>query len=623
MRKANTAYQGAADAFAFASWVATPDTTGAKSRLLQFPSPKNVGILSGFNAVTLGQVAIGGGDTRDIAPSSAISGHFDPGVGAIVRHWEAAFSDDLRPTSQRGLLRLLDSAATGGDQVRCCDGASAPCSNESCAVQYTVWNPCIAHRDDSTSIIVWSEKEDPGLVAPVFNIALRIYKPDGTVVVSIDRDSTLDAFQSVNEPIRDMALSDQISPAVDIDACGNIVVVWVGPVAHEKSDPGSPCTTEDDLAVYARRLYYNDGAGVGPPSLTFLGSQFHVDSSGEEWSLGSTLENVHPTVALLQSYKQSSSDEQLQGRVFIAWNAIHRDTAQRSVRGQFLHPDGRRWGPEVDVSPYLDAQTEEPDGIDRMLGESNQHTIAYASHDHQAFATWTADDGTNTNVWFTRFKESFLYELEAHGMPICVKGDMDTDGVVSGDLADIPLFVDFLLSDVAVCISSSDLDFCRADTNSDGAANGADVQCFTDIHLGDTWPCSGDNWAVDCTAEGFEAVAAPDCNENDVWDWLDIVYGTSVDCNGNGIPDECDIASEESDDINENAIPDDCETDCDGSGTPDDYDLANCSNDPACLDCNENDILDGCESDCNDNDVVDECDVDPTDPDGDNQVSED
>ncbi len=48
--------------------------------------------------------------------------------------------------------------------------------------------------------------------------------------------------------------------------------------------------------------------------------------------------------------------------------------------------------------------------------------------------------------------------------------------------------------------------------------------------------------------------------------------------------------------------------DCDGNGIPDYQDLAACASDPRCLDCNGNQVLDG-------------CDIDPGDPDGDGCVS--
>lgn len=51
-------------------------------------------------------------------------------------------------------------------------------------------------------------------------------------------------------------------------------------------------------------------------------------------------------------------------------------------------------------------------------------------------------------------------------------------------------------------------------------------------------------------------------------------------------------------------------SDCDGNGIPDYLDLWNCAGNPFCLDCNLNQILDG-------------CDIDPTDPDGNGRVSAD
>ncbi|MCH7720671.1 MAG: FG-GAP repeat protein, partial [Planctomycetes bacterium] len=79
---------------------------------------------------------------------------------------------------------------------------------------------------------------------------------------------------------------------------------------------------------------------------------------------------------------------------------------------------------------------------------------------------------------------------------------------------------------------------------------------------------SGSAYVFDC-----------DCNDNGVFDLVDLVEGTSQDCTGNQIPDECepdcngnavadscDIAAGTSEDSNGNVIPDECEL-VDGSCT--------------------------------------------------------
>jgi len=109
-----------------------------------------------------------------------------------------------------------------------------------------------------------------------------------------------------------------------------------------------------------------------------------------------------------------------------------------------------------------------------------------------------------------------------------------------------------------------------------------------------------------------------DCNDNGVPDDEDIATCPAMDlscqdCNNNGLPDgDCDLGpggGSVDDDLN--GVPDECDPlDCDGNGANDAYDIANCTGDPAC-------------DDCNMNDVPDVCDVDPADPDGDGEVSTD
>jgi len=640
MRKAHTLYLGfdSAKKF-FGNWVAIPVSPGgSKSRLMQFSVPKETMPTAAFSDANFGQIAIGGSDTEDIAPSSALSGA--SGLG-----WESDFSNDLRPNSgpnQRGLLRLIDSATTG-ELLRCCDGpTSDPCDDESCAVQYQVYNPCVARRDDGITVICWAEKEVPGVVGSAFfNIALRVYSGT-TLIASIDRDNADDEPNSVNEPNRDILLTNQTSPAVDIDPCGNIICVWVGPLPNNKTSPSTPCSTADDFTVYARRLHL-DGS-----ELVFKSRQYRVDTSGEDWKLGTDPALIHPTVALLQTHKQPSSGEQLQGRHLIGWNAIHRDSDQWSVRGQFFHADGKPWAREFDLSPYKDSNGD-PDGIDRTLAESNQHTLAYAQGlgdaTYTSFATWTETEGSEHRVWLTKIEPQFYVSEEADlGVDEkCVKGDLYADpggppfhnGVVDQD--DILPFIDVLLTagQPFICDDALALDFCRADTNSDGLVNGLDVQCFVSFIVAGT-PCPS-GIAADCADPEFSSGELVDCNENETDDSQDIRRGTSLDCNNDGVPDECqlsendcdengvpddcqlwtedcnhngivdycDIAAETSDDCDSNGVPDECQPDCNNNDVADVCDIADEESD----DCNENGVPDECEDDCNNNDVADECDI--------------
>ncbi|MCK6456869.1 MAG: FG-GAP-like repeat-containing protein [Phycisphaerae bacterium] len=137
--------------------------------------------------------------------------------------------------------------------------------------------------------------------------------------------------------------------------------------------------------------------------------------------------------------------------------------------------------------------------------------------------------------------------------------------------------------------------------------------------------------------DALDYIERPDCNDNDVWDAVDIATGTSLDCNSNGVPDECepdcnnnnvpdvcDIADGTSLDCNANTTPDECETDCNGNNVPDDCDITdgtsydcntNARPDECDLaggtsnDCDNTNVPDECEDDCNDNGIEDACDI--------------
>lgn len=85
-----------------------------------------------------------------------------------------------------------------------------------------------------------------------------------------------------------------------------------------------------------------------------------------------------------------------------------------------------------------------------------------------------------------------------------------------------------------------------------------------------------------------------DCNNNGVYDHLDIwPRGSSMDCNCNFVPDECDLATT-SQDCNQNGVPDECELDfdCDGNSVQDICQIFEGQGD----DCDENGLLDVCET---------------------------
>jgi len=151
----------------------------------------------------------------DIGPSSGISTISDA-VG---------LSNSLRPLdAHKGLIFELETAGSSVDRVRCCDDGVI-CATETCAVQFDIWQPCLAMQSNGSGryCIAWAEKDTAGGGVPRFNIALRVFESDGFLLAQIDREA-IDGRVSVNQPTIEVELSSQVSPAVDFDGCGNIVV---------------------------------------------------------------------------------------------------------------------------------------------------------------------------------------------------------------------------------------------------------------------------------------------------------------------------------------------------------------------------------------------------------------
>lgn len=116
----------------------------------------------------------------------------------------------------------------------------------------------------------------------------------------------------------------------------------------------------------------------------------------------------------------------------------------------------------------------------------------------------------------------------------------------------------------------------------------------------------------------------PDCNDNEIEDYLEIqgdplldcdsngnLDECDIDCDGNNIPDACDIAADPLLDCDSNGVLDDCQIDT-GSPAPGGPFYCTSGCDP---DCNSNGIPDGCDidsgfdTDCNSNGVPDQCDI--------------
>ncbi|HWL94234.1 MAG TPA: hypothetical protein VNT79_11940, partial [Phycisphaerae bacterium] len=334
-------------------------------------------------------------------PILPASGNLDigPSCGVSTVSDAVGLSNSLRPAdADKGLIFELGASTSTVDRVRCCDDSNV-CVTESCAVQFAIWQPSLAMQNSGSGryCIAWAEKENVGLVVPRFNIAIQVFDETGQVVSRIDREAS-DGRLSVNQPERELSLSNQVSPAVDFDTCGNIIVTWVGP-----SPPGA----SQPFNVYARRLYFDAGSN----QLSFLGNQFVVNTE-DGWELGNDPALIHPAVALSPAGL---------GRFFIAWNAntsavdqgessLFPTYFQWGVRGQFFDTTFKSVGPNIDITP--NPRPGEPDtfeGVDRTLAESAQHTIDYAIKTTKV-ATWTEttqvendEDPVFVDVWVTEF----------------------------------------------------------------------------------------------------------------------------------------------------------------------------------------------------------------------------
>ena len=114
-----------------------------------------------------------------------------------------------------------------------------------------------------------------------------------------------------------------------------------------------------------------------------------------------------------------------------------------------------------------------------------------------------------------------------------------------------------------------------------------------------------DGTSEDVNGNTFPDECEQDCNSNGVFDFFDLIGGTSLDCDGNSFPDECDIADGTQPDCNGDGVPDVCTSfkDCNANGIPDECDVVG-------ADCNGNGIPDDCEQDTDGDTVPDACDDD-------------
>jgi hypothetical protein len=224
---------------------------------------------------------------------------------------------------------------------------------------------------------------------------------------------------------------------------------------------------------------------------------------------------------------------------------------------------------------------------DRMMAASARHTLAY--HANVAVA-YTRNASPDPEVWLSIVPAGTAEALDA--ALSCCKGDVDHDGDVDGD--DIDPFT-YLIQAVNHPQTYSVVELCPADMNNDNLLNLYDVDCFVWTVLFP--PPEG----ICLTDAGCSVPAAP----------------PFYDCNGNGIEDALDIANCQGDpacaDCNQNRMPDGCEFDlwmltagdCNFNGVPDECDIAS----ETSPDCNTNWIPDECEPDCNQSGRPEDCDI--------------
>jgi hypothetical protein len=116
------------------------------------------------------------------------------------------------------------------------------------------------------------------------------------------------------------------------------------------------------------------------------------------------------------------------------------------------------------------------------------------------------------------------------------------------------------------------------------------------------------NTQLDGNRDGEIDSCSSDCNGNGIFDVTDIHVRTSVDCNKNNIPDSC-----EGNDCDSNGVLDSCDIESGSSDCNNDKILDVCQSD--CNSCNLNNILDKCDIssgvslDCNGNQIPDTCDL--------------
>lgn len=180
-----------------------------------------------------------------------------------------------------------------------------------------------------------------------------------------------------------------------------------------------------------------------------------------------------------------------------------------------------------------------------------------------------------------------IHDCDGDGVPDECEVDCDDDGTpddcqitTSSDCNanGIPDACDLATGALADLDSNGIPDLCESDCNGNGVP---DVQ---DVADGAETDCDGDGVLDACEK------TSSDCDRDGIDDECAISHQLVPDCNGNGLPDSCDVASG-APDLNANGVPDACEPDCDQDGLPDFVEILLHFE----TDLNLNSVPDGCE----------------------------
>ncbi len=215
-------------------------------------------------------------------------------------------------------------------------------------------------------------------------------------------------------------------------------------------------------------------------------------------------------------------------------------------------------------------------------------------------------------------------------------GDPDGDGIVVEDCNED--YIPDVCEIFYLTYSPGKEFFCTHNCVDDCNQNGIPDEC--DITDGGSQDCNRNGIPDECDVRDCRTsdMSCKDCNNTGFMDICDVILDWSEDCNEDWIPDECQVDEL---DCNHNNYIDECDIevtgvseDCNWNDIPDECEMRDCNpGDVDCQDCNNNGVMDECDVkdpylggtslDCQPNGIPDECDIDTTDPDGNEEVSED